>query len=320
MEAFYQVLKRIVLYVFCILTMFPAYFNYATKQPSYDIGKIQDSSAITVVSANARGFDQDDKGSTHWFVRAPLFVKTLEKAKPDIIGMQEVSKVQYRYLQKSLRGYESEILYSDDGAFAGGTPLFCNTAKFQVLEKGSFWVSETPEKMSLGWDAACYRVCSFMLLRQKSDDARFAVFNTHLDHVGGQARINGIKMIAERMAKYGDIPCLLMGDLNAGAEYGSVYRTATTYFKDAKYCTTDSDNGTTWHGWTITDKVEIDDFFMISQTGIDVKQYRILRDNDNGVYPSDHYPILMKMTLSNAAGDTGAEQPQIVPADPAILP
>ncbi len=315
----YEVLKRIVLYVFCIITMFPAYLNYTVHQQSYDITKIQDDSAITIVSANARGFDQDDKGNTHWFVRAPLFVKTLEKAKPDVIGMQEVSKVQYRYLKRNLRGYGSEILYSDNGAFSGSNPLFYNTAKFNLIEKGSFWLSETPEKMSLGWDGACYRVCTFMVLEQKTNGSRFAIFNVHLDHIGREARVNGIKLVVERMKKYQDIPCMMMGDLNAAAEYGSTYQTATTYFKDAKYCTNDSDDGTTWHGWDFSDNTEIDDFFMISETGIDVLQYRILRDSYDGVYPSDHYPIMLKMTLTQTEAPSG-DEPEIIPVDPIILP
>ena len=314
----YQVLKRIVLYIFCVITMFPNYLNYRFHQPSYDITKIADETPITVVSANARGFDQDDKGDTHWFVRAPLFVKTLENAKPDIIGMQEVSKVQYRYLKKSLRGYDSEIQYSDDGAFSGSNPLFYNTAKFDLIEKGSFWLSETPEKMSIGWDGACYRVCTFMVLSQKSDGARFAVFNVHLDHIGREARVNGIKLVVERMQKYNDIPCIMMGDLNAAAEYGSTYNTAITYFKDAKHCTEDSDDGITWHGWNFGDDSELDDFFMISKTGIDVLQYRILRDSFDGVYPSDHYPIMMKMTLTQRLTDD-SEIPGITPIDPVIL-
>ena len=320
MDAFYQILKRIVLYVFCIITMFPAYFNYVTKQPSYDIGKIQDNSVITVVSANARGFDQDDKGDTHWFVRAPLFVKTLEKAKPDIIGMQEVSKVQFPYLQRSLRGYGSETLYVDNGAFGGSNPLFYNKSKFDLVEKGSFWLSETPEKMSISWGAACFRTCSFVILEQKSDHTRFAVFNTHLDHISLEARVNGIKLVAERMQKYSNMPCIMMGDFNAGAEYGSTYNTATTYFKDAKFCTEDSDDGITWHGWDFPDNSEIDDFFMSSKTGIDVKQYRILRDSYDGVYPSDHYPIMMKMTLTKTDDEINPALPEIVPDDPVILP
>ena len=318
----YELLKRMVLFFFCVLTMFPAYLNYRKDQPSFDITQIADKDAITVVNANVRGFDQADKGNTHWFVRAPLFVKTLEKAAPDILGMQEVTKVQYTYLKKSLRGYDSEILYSDDGAFSGSTPLFYNTAKFDLIEKGSFWVSETPEKMSKGWDAECYRVCSFLILAQKSDGTHLAVFNTHLDHLGRQARINGVKMIAERMKQYGDIPCILMGDMNFVAERGDAYSTALSYFDNAKYCTEDSDDGATWHGigWKQVNSTEIDDYFFVSKTGVDVKQYRILRACYDGVYPSDHYPIQMKLTLGERAEkDNEAGVVEALPVEPVIV-
>ena len=311
----FQLLKRMAIFFFCVVTMFPAYLKYRTDRPSYDITQIAESDVITIVNANIRGFDQDDKGNTHWFVRAPLLVQTLQKAAPDVLAMEEVSKVQYTYLKKSLNGYGCEIMYPDDGAFAGGVALFYNTAKFSLVKTGSFWISETPEQRSLGWDSDCIRGCVFMVLQQKSDGRSFAVFNTHLDHKGSEARVKGIELIAERMGEFGDLPCILMGDLNLGGEYGRAYRTATAYFKDAKYCTADSDDGTTWHGWEITDYVEIDDYFMISQTGIDVQQYKILRDSYDGVYPSDHYPIMMKMTLSDTAAPED-EAPAVVPVIP----
>lgn len=316
---FFQLLKRIAIYLFCVLTMFPAFLKYRTDRPNYDITQIASSDVITVVNANIRGFDQDDKGDTHWFVRAPLLVKTLRKAAPDVLAMEEVSKVQYDYLKKALKGYGNEIMYPDEGAFAGGVALFYNTAKFSLVKTGSFWVSETPEQRSLGWDADCIRGCVFMVLQQKSDGKSFAVFGTHLDHKGSEARVKGIELIAERMGEFGDLPCILTGDLNFGAEYGKAYRTATAYFKDAKYCAADSDDGTTWHGWEITDYVEIDDYFFISKAGIDVQQYRILRDSYDGVYPSDHYPIMMKMTLSDTAAPED-EAPAVVPVEPIIIP
>ena len=317
---FFQLLKRIAIYLFCVLTMFPAFLKYRTDRPAYDITQIASSDVITVVNANIRGFDQDDKGDTHWFVRAPLLVKTLQKAAPDVLAMEEVSKVQYDYLKKALKGYGNEIMYPDEGAFAGGVALFYNTAKFSLVKTGSFWVSETPEQRSLGWDADCIRGCVFMVLQQKSDGKSFAVFGTHLDHKGSEARVKGIELIADRMREFGDLPCILMGDLNLGGEYGRAYRTATAYFKDAKYCTADSDDGTTWHGWEIDESyVEIDDYFMVSQSGIDVQQYKILRDSFDGVYPSDHYPILMKMTLADIAGAPAEEsgEPVVVPVIPA---
>ena len=319
----YEKIKQIAIYVFCVVTMFPAFLSYQFKQPSYDITRIANPDTVTVVNANIRGFDQDDKGDRHWFVRGPLMIKTLEKAAPDILAMEEVTDVQYDYLKKGLKGYDSTIMYPDEGAFAGGVAIFYNTAKFNRIDQGSFWVSETPEVRSYGWDAACVRGCVFLILEQKSDGTQFAVFNTHLDHAGAEARNNGVKMIAERMSEYKDMPCILTGDFNFGGEQYRSYRTAMQYFKDAKYCTDDSDDGTTWHGWEITDYVEIDDYFLISESGVDVQQYKILRDNYKGVYPSDHYPIMMKISISpvqSDAEDEGVDEiPVIVPTKPEIL-
>ncbi len=272
------------------------YPRYRLKREAYDITKTADPAAVTVVSANVRCFSPTDVFKKSWFYRAPLLVQTLQSAAPDIIGFQEVTWLHYRYLQETLKGYDNVILYRDNSPFSEACPIFYNTAKFDLVDKGGFWLSETPDEMSKGWNAACYRVCSYVVLSQKSDGKRFAVFNTHLDHVSEDARQGGIRLVLEKIKQFGALPGILMGDLNA-EENTPTYRFATEVFDDAKYLTADTDRGATYQNWgqSLTD--ENIDYFMVSKGAFNVLRYRVLRTTYDGVYPSDHFPILLQVTL-----------------------
>ncbi|MBQ6239495.1 MAG: endonuclease/exonuclease/phosphatase family protein [Firmicutes bacterium] len=270
-------------------------FDY---DPVFDIGKWSDAvSPITVVSANVRCHTDSDQGKRNWYYRAPLMVHTLINTHADIIGLQECMQVHYDRIGRALRGYGSFIDYRDDSGNPEGCPIFYNLSKFELTGKGTFWLSETPDRMSKGWGAACYRTCSYVLLRQKADGKELAVFNTHLDHVSEEARINGIRLILQKLREFGGMPCVIMGDLN-DFESSETYRAATQLFDDAKYRTDDTDSGATYHAWGEKPDYEAIDYFLVSKNGLDVLQYKVVRTTYNGVYPSDHYPIRLEIRLA----------------------
>lgn len=270
--------------------------KYNFEIPVFDIGKDQDDSCVTVVSANVRCYTDGDKNERHWLYRGPLMAQTLIDAKADIIGLQEARKIQYECICEALKGYGSFIDYRDDSDDPEGCPLFYNLSKFDIESKGTFWLSETPDRISKDWGAACYRICSYAVLIQKKDGKKLAVFNTHLDHISAQARIKGIRLVLEKLNEFGGMPCVLMGDLN-DFESSEMYAAATKLFDDAKYKTQDSDSGATYQNWGTMPDGENIDYFLISKEGIDVSQYRVVRTNYDGVYPSDHFPIKLKINL-----------------------
>jgi len=270
--------------------------KYSAEIPVFDIGKTYDKSCVTVVSANVRCYTAGDTGERNWYYRAPYLVRTLIDANADIIGLQEAMPVHYKCIAPALQGYGSFIDYRQGGKNPEGCPIFYNLSKFELLRKGTFWLSKTPEKKSKSWGAACYRICSYAVLKQKSDGKELAVFNTHLDHVSEEARINGIRLILQMLTEFGGMPCVLMGDLNA-FESSVTYREATALFDDAKYQTDDTDSGATYQNWGEEPDYENIDYFLISKSGIAVRQYRVIRTTYNGVYPSDHYPIQLKINL-----------------------
>lgn len=270
--------------------------KYKQLIPSSDIRKTFDASCITAVSANVRCYTSGDRGKKNWFSRAPYMVQTLIDANADIIGLQECMPVHYDCIRPALGGYGSFIEYRDNDESPEGCPIFYNLAKFELMKSGSFWLSDTPEVMSISWGAACYRICSYAILKQTADGKKLAVFNTHLDHVSEEARVNGIRLILEKLTAFGGMPCIIMGDLN-DYENSVTYQEATALFDDGKYRTEDTDAGATYHNWGKEPDHENIDYFLISKAGIAVKQYRVIRTTYHGIYPSDHYPIMLKINL-----------------------
>ncbi|MCH5197461.1 MAG: endonuclease/exonuclease/phosphatase family protein [Oscillospiraceae bacterium] len=273
------------------------YPHYKNSERSFSITNNSRSENITVMSCNVRTVSPFDMFKKSWFYRADLIIKNIEAQSPDIIGFQEVTRFHYDYLTNCLEGYENVLTYRDGSYFSEGCPIFYNTSKFQLIDKGSFWLSSTPDEMSRDWGAACYRICSFVVLKQLSDGKELAVFNTHLDHISEKARINGIRLILEKLNAFGDYPCVIMGDFNA-EESSETYKAAAKLFDDAKYKAGITMSGATYQNYGKSLNRENIDYFMVSKTGIDVSEYKIVDTTYDGIYPSDHFPIVIKIALS----------------------
>ena len=253
-------------------------------------------SEICVMSANVRCYSPTDLGKKSWFYRADLLLQNIAAQSPDIIGFQEVTPLHYKYLTEHLHGYDHVIAYRDNAPMHEGCPVFYNTAKFTLRDKGSFWLSETPETSSKDWGAAFARVCSYVILTQKETGKDLVVFNTHLDHVSDEARIRGIGVVLDKLRQFGGLPCVLMGDMNA-EEDSETYRAATADFDDAKYRTENPPKGPTYQNFGEELDAENIDYFLVSKTGVRVTDYRIVDTTFDGVYPSDHFPIVMHMDM-----------------------
>lgn len=148
--------------------------SYSFEIPSFDIGKTYDEACITVASANVRCYTTGDRGKKNWYYRAPYLVQTLIDINADIIGLQEAMHIHYDCISPALRGYGSFIEYREGGKNPEGCPIFYNLSKFELIDKGTFWLSETPDRISKDWGAACYRICSYAILKQKSDGKELA--------------------------------------------------------------------------------------------------------------------------------------------------
>lgn len=257
---------------------------------------VKTDGGIRMMSCNLRCLSPLDLGEKSWFFRAKYITEDIVQQAPGIIGFQEATQWQYDYLVESLPEYDSVITYRDDSFASEGCPIFYNTLLYTLVDKGSFWLSETPEVMSKGWDAAHHRICSYVILTEIQSGKQFVVFNTHLDHVSEEARIKGIEVVLDKIRQFGGLPAVIMGDLNA-EEDSETYRSVTQNFLDARYETENSSGSYTYQGWGDLENARRIDYFMISQLGFTVTGYTVLPGHRDGVYSSDHCPILLDVTL-----------------------
>lgn len=296
--------RRIAVKVLCCLlsvfllagvVLFWHFPQYLMKKNPIDIAPA-DSKTVTMMSYNLRCLTPLDLGKKSWFYRAALVMEDLQDQAPGIIGFQEVTQWQYDYLVDSLPDYGSVIAYRDRSPLSEGCPIFYHGGQFDIVDQGAFWLSETPDVMSKDWNSACYRICSYVILKDKSSGKDFVVFNTHLDHVSDEARINGIGVVLDKIAQFGGLPAVIMGDLNA-QEGSATYISATESFLDARYEAKETVDTFTFHGWGDAERQKRIDYFMVSKSGFEVERYAVLNTPHDGVWASDHAALVLEVTL-----------------------
>ncbi len=301
MKKFKKVLKAVLCILLATVTAFCVvelwyYPTYKSKTSPVSVENISSDGELTVMSSNLRCIAVEDIGKKSWFYRADLVIQNILSCAPDVIGFQEGTRIHYSYLCERLNEYDSVITYRDETLFSEGCPIFYRKDKYSLIDKGSFWLSETPDVMSKDWGAACYRICSYVILTEKSTDKSFVVFNTHLDHVSDEARIKGIGVILDKIQEFGSLPAMIMGDFNC-KEGSKTYVSVTENFLDAKYQTDNVYNICTFQDYGKQLNRKPIDYVMISKTGFTVSSYRVVDTLYDGVYPSDHFPLLVSLTL-----------------------
>ena len=138
---------------------------------------------VEVMSYNIK-YDNVNDTVNNWNDRKAAMVDLLKKRNPEFIGMQEVLHRQLMYLNESLPDYNFIGVGRDDGKEKGEfSPILYDSTKFRLLDSNTFWLSKTPDKISVGWDAAMERICSYGLFQNKSSKRKVWVFNTHFDRI-----------------------------------------------------------------------------------------------------------------------------------------
>lgn len=255
---------------------------------------------LTVGTFNIRLQTSGDIGNL-WQQRAPLVVDLIRFYDFDILGTQEGFANQLLDIKTALPYYSVYGKGRDGGDAGEHSSIFYKTAKFDLLDKGDFWLSETPEKPSIGWDGrCCNRISSWIYLKDKKSKKTFYVFCIHYDHEGQVARRESSKLMLKKIKEIaGDKPTILMGDFN-GDHNSEPYKIIVnsnqlkdTYnLVDFPYANNNSFQG---YGKLLTGNNIIDHVFVTPQ--FRVSKWGILSDTFQGKYPSDHFPVLVKMKL-----------------------
>ena len=253
---------------------------------------------LKVMSYNIR-FDSPGDGENIWDNRKPATIAMLDEVKPDVFGVQEAMAHQIDYIAKNAPLYDKVGVGREDGVAAGEhMSIFWNKETVEMQEWGTYWLSETPEVPSFGWDAACKRTATWALMKDKRNGKKFFFVNTHLDHVGVEARRNGLALVVERIAVMNpkSYPMVLTGDFNMIYSHPSL-----ADLNGMMTCTREvapiSDRHNTYNGWgKVPEYAEEEDCIIdfIYESGFKaVNEYQtVTKRYADKPYISDHYPIM----------------------------
>ncbi|MCQ2139030.1 MAG: endonuclease/exonuclease/phosphatase family protein [Bacteroidales bacterium] len=257
-------------------------------------GCSQKKETLKVMSYNIRLGIADD-GDNSWDFRKPATIEMLETLNPDIFGVQEAYNYQLSYITDNCPQYSCFGVGRDDGSDEGEhMSIFYDNTKFECLEWGNYWLSETPEVPSFGWDAACRRTATWALLKNKQTGSEFFFVNTHLDHIGVQARINGLALVVDKIADMNPNgnPMILTGDFNVEPDDICLVD-LNTKMSSARATAEVSDTKPSFNGWG--EASETIDYIYYSGFSC-CKTFRVVDESfADKPYISDHYPVIAEI-------------------------
>jgi len=259
------------------------------------------TSVLRVMSYNIRcGSCEQVDDPNHWSRRKSLVAQTIRSAQADLVGLQEAELFQIRDLIALLPQYDWMGVGRDDGAEKGEmNAVLVRRAVLTISSSKTFWLSETPERVSRGWDAALNRTLSLLKLRGRSDGREFIFANTHFDHVGQVARRESARLIdATLQREAGRLPVILTGDLNDRP--GSVaHCLLTQVLVDAAVAslTPLSGGDLTFNGFGSDLQAGNKIDYVLVGGLTQVLSHQVLSEQLDGRYASDHYALLAEVRL-----------------------
>ncbi len=256
---------------------------------------------MKIITCNIRFFGGDD-GDDHWVHRKDYCARVIRDQQPDLIGFQEMWRQQFDDLLPLFPEYACYALADEALSLHPMNTIFYRRDAFHLISQGGYWLSPTPHVPgSLGWDSACVRQAVWVRLTDKASGGEFRFANTHLDHVGQLAREHQARIVNEDASAYpADYPQLLSGDMNCAAGNPAI----DTFLKGGWQDTYTQahgpdDPGATFHSFQgpdfKSDLGKID--WIFSRGAVRTTSAEIIRDNNQGRYPSDHYFVTTEVEL-----------------------
>jgi endonuclease/exonuclease/phosphatase family metal-dependent hydrolase len=261
------------------------------------------SDTLHIATFNVRIRTTSDIGIRSWQNRKPLVVSLIQRNLFDVFGVQELVDIeQENELTKALPSYAVFSKGRDNTAGTRGERLaiFYLKDRYRRIQEGFFFLSETPDKASKGWDASLNRICQWLQLQDKITGMIFFVFNTHFDHIGKESRAMSAQLVSEKIKEIAaHNPVFLLGDFNASPYETKVYNTLTQSLFDTRSVSkqvTEPSVGT-FNGWntqveSFAENVRIDYIFTSEKR---VEEYQVINDKyAENAYPSDHFPVMIR--------------------------
>lgn len=256
---------------------------------------------ITVMSFNVRtiNFGIEKNPNDDIDLRTPLMLKQIADANPDVIGVQEWMFAHEGTLKEELLKTYGFVGQSRDGSFFGEmSAIFYKLDRFELVDTHTYWLSETPEKLSLGWDATIYRVCTVAYLKDKLNDKIIRFGNVHMDHIAAVAREEGTKLVIDR-AVADEYPAIQVGDFNYDIKHPN-YQYCIKNMDDTRLVAPNAFTTATYNGWRdsyIMNGGDPIDHILVTKDDFNVYSYEVLSYKVDGWFASDHFPVVAKIEL-----------------------
>lgn len=252
---------------------------------------------LKIMSFNLRTSGMDKGTANHWDNRKAACVSLIRDHKPTIMGVQEATYTdQWDWLRKQLKsdGYDGYGVNRQTGkeSGAGEVPgILYDTKVIKKIEVGTFWLSETPDKPSKGWDANYYRSATWGLFQHIPSGEEFFFVNTHLDHESTTAQVEGMKLIAAKLKEYkDDCPVYLTGDFNVLAT-DKAMNAISDFMRNARMYAYPTDKYGTTNGFNTSSSTKTIDHIYYRKDLKPVEYYTIREAYEGVTYVSDHFPI-----------------------------
>lgn len=251
------------------------------------------SEKINIMTYNIR-LDTETDGINMWDNRKEGIVSLIKEENVDILGIQEGLPSQIEYLSKQLDGY-SMIGEGRDGGNSGEySAIYFKSKKMNLIETETFWLSETPEIPSIGWDAAINRITTLGLFKMVNSSMEVLVYNSHFDHLGKIAREKSAIVILNHIKEnnHQNRPLIVMGDFNANPNDIPIELLSEELNDSFKILPIENPIGT-YNGFDLDSNL-LDRIDYIFTKNIKITNYKHLdRKLSSGLWPSDHLPILI---------------------------
>lgn len=247
---------------------------------------------LKVMSYNIRlGIGKD--GTNSWEFRYPATALMIEDQQPDVFGVQEAHDFQILFIKENLRNYDCVGVGREDGKSEGEhMSIFWNKKKISLIKSGTFWLSETPDKPSKGWDAHCKRTATWALMKDKRTGKKFYFVNTHLDHRGKLAQKNGLALIVSRIDEINPqgYPMVLTGDFNVKPN-NPVLTDLDKIMQSSRKVAKKTDNHQTFNGWGKAKSDAVIDYIYVLGFSDCIEYQTVTKPYAERKFISDHYPI-----------------------------
>ncbi len=281
-------MKRFLLTLLSVSVVFSFDVHAQKKSDSHD--------ELKVMSYNIR-MDTKKDGTNAWPMRCSATLEMIEDQNPDVFGVQEAFSHQVQFIEEYCRDYKCVGVGREDGKHDGEhMSIFWNKKTVSVLKWGTFWLSETPDIPSKGWDAACFRTATWALMKDRRTGNKFYFVNTHLDHRGAEARRNGLKLIVDKIEEINPegYPMVLTGDFNVTPDNPALDE-LDMRMKSARNVADRSDNHRTFNGWGKAAQDRIIDYIYISGFSYCPEYQTVTKKYADRTFISDHYPICARL-------------------------